>query len=83
MNGAEVRSLRRTVGLRQVELAGALGVHRNIVWRWEKAEGEVIPRWAEALVKQWFVDGDWLEGMKRGRRKRRVGARVAKFEGGE
>lgn len=74
MRGDELRGLRKQVGIRQVEIAEAMGVHRNIVWRWEHG-GQVVPRWAELLVKQWFGDGEWLAAIKGGRRKVRRGKR--------
>jgi DNA-binding transcriptional regulator YiaG len=55
MTGAEVRRIRRRLGLTQVELAARIGVHWNSVARWERDVvriTEPVARLLRLLAKQ-------------------------------
>ena len=49
MTPADLTTARTAMGLSQVQLAEALGVSRQIVWRWE--QGKVpIPAWLHLAI---------------------------------
>lgn len=49
MTGAEVTSIRTTLGFTQVQLAQLLGVHPLTVSKWERNQGQPTPHQAALL----------------------------------
>jgi DNA-binding XRE family transcriptional regulator len=89
MKGCEFRVLRKQIGLRQVEVAGALKVTRETIVHWEtkdKGEWEIPFGWSEAM-KLLSKDIGMIKNIKKARVPRRtlpyterIARRVRKIE---
>jgi transcriptional regulator with XRE-family HTH domain len=68
MTGEDLKEWRTRHELTQTELAAALGVQKNTVWRWELGESGIAPFMPLALAELERV----LNGQKSRRRRKRA-----------